>query len=376
MREPECIELSDFAGRGISPLFLSRFLMGASVAKMAIVEDKTEGNGLSSDSHKVVSLFCGAGGLDLGFVNAGFDVCYAADYDAAAIKTYNRNHSGSLGRVVDLLDTTVDELCDSIVETCGENPKVSGIIGGPPCQGFSRGNVGRHAEDPRNQLALKYASIVNSFYEKFGLKFFVFENVPEIRAQKNKSFLEGLRNELSQNFNIYEQELNAKNYQVAQARRRLFIVGICKGSGISDFIFPAPSVLKEKVVRDVISDLPDPVYLSSNLIADTIPYHQNHWTSRPKSKRFETGVMPVGGRSFIQLDWAKPSRTVAYGNREIHVHPNGKRRLSIYEAMQLQGFPFEYVLEGNMSQQVKQISNAVPPPVAEKIAESILNQVL
>ncbi len=358
-------------------LFCERvYLMEASVPDMAIVEKKTEGNSLSSNSHKVVSLFCGAGGLDLGFTNAGFEVCYAADYDAAAIKTYNRNHPGNLGRVIDLLATSVEQLCDSIVESCGESPEISGIIGGPPCQGFSRGNVGRHAEDPRNQLALKYAAIVNSFYENFGLKFFVFENVPEIRAQKNKSFLEGLRKELSQNFNIYERELNASNYQVAQARRRLFIVGVCKSSGVSEFSFPPPSPLKEKVVGDVISDLPDPVYLTSKLVPESIPYHQNHWTSQPKSKRFETGVMPVGGRSFIQLDWTKPSRTVAYGNREIHVHPNGKRRLSIYEAMQLQGFPFKYVLEGNMSQQVKQVSNAVPPPVAEKIAQSIMEQVL
>lgn len=340
----------------------------ASIADMAIR--------MSSKVHKVVSLFCGAGGLDLGFTNAGFEVCYAADYDAAAIKTYNRNHSGGLGHLVDLLETTVEQLSDSIIETCGADLEISGIIGGPPCQGFSRGNVGRHAEDPRNQLALKYASIVNSFYHKFGLKFFVFENVPEIRAQKNKSFLDGLRKELSLNFDIYERELNASNYQVAQARRRLFIVGVHKSSNLESFEFPAPSPLKEKLVIDVIDNLPDPVYLSNGLDAESIPYHQNHWTSRPKSKRFQTGEMPVGGRSFIKLDWNKPSRTVAYGNREIHVHPNGHRRLSIYEALQLQGFPFKYVLEGNMTQQVKQVSNAVPPPVAERIAESILKQLL
>src|SRR5450830_1345778 len=101
--------------------------METSVADTATVKNKTEGNSLSSKTHKVVSLFCGAGGLDLGFINAGFEVCYAADYDAAAIKTYNRNHPGDLGRVVDLLDTTVDQLCDSIVEACGDDQKISGI---------------------------------------------------------------------------------------------------------------------------------------------------------------------------------------------------------------------------------------------------------
>jgi DNA (cytosine-5)-methyltransferase 1 len=325
---------------------------------------------------KVVSLFCGAGGLDLGFSNAGFEVCYAADYDSAAVKSYNRNHAGQLGHVVDLLQTTVDDLSSQVVAECGADLKLAGIIGGPPCQGFSRGNVGRHAADPRNDLVLKYAAIVNSFYVKFGLKFFVFENVPEIKAKKNREFLEGLRLELSRNFDIYEEELNAIDYEVPQSRRRLFIVGISKASEVDDFLFPMPSLTKPKVVKDVIANLPEPVYLSYNIDSASIPYHENHWTSRTKSKRFETGVMPSGGRSFIKLDWEKPSRTVAYGNREIHIHPDGRRRLSIYEALRLQGFPFGYVLEGNMSQQVKQVSNAVPPPVAQRIAKEIMKQVI
>ncbi len=356
--------------------FLANFSMEASVGMTVKKKNKTEDISLSPKSPEVVSLFCGAGGLDLGFIDAGFNVCYAADFDAAAIKTYNKNHPGDLGRIVDLLETTPDLLCNSIIEAYGSLPKVSGIIGGPPCQGFSRGNVGRHADDPRNQLALKYAQIVNSFHKKFDLKFFVFENVPEIRAEKNKNLLSELRAKLSINFNIYEEELNSSNYQVAQNRRRIFIVGVSKTSKLKKFEFPLPSLLRKKVVGDVINGLPEPVYFSNGLSAESIPFHQNHWTSRPKSKRFETGVMPKGGRSFIKLDWEKPSRTVAYGNREIHIHPNGHRRLSIYEALQLQGFPFRYVLEGNMTQQVKQVSNAVPPPVAKRIAQSIMDQIL
>lgn len=349
--------------------------MNASVDIKAM-RNKTEDTSLLSKNHKVVSLFCGAGGLDLGFIDAGFEVCYAVDSDAAAIRTYNRNHPGELGKVMDLLETDVEQLCNLVIKECGKSTQVSGIIGGPPCQGFSQGNVGRHAGDPRNKLALKYANIVNAFHGKFGLKFFVFENVPEIRAKRNMEILNELRSELSTNFNIFEQELNSCNYQVAQNRKRLFIVGICKSYNLEEFHFPLPSDLKKKVVADVISDLPDPIYFSHSLSAGSIPFHQNHWTSRPRSKRFETGLMPSGGRSFIKLDWEKPSRTVAYGNREIHIHPNGQRRLSIYEAMQIQGFPFRYVLEGNLSQQVKQISNAVPPPVAEKIAQSIMDQIL
>ena len=93
---------------------------------------------------------------------------------------------------------------------------------------------------------------------------------------------------------------------------------------------------------------------------------------QPRSVRFREEYKPVvGARSFIKLGWDKPSRTVAYGHREIHIHPNGHRRLSIYEAMRLQGFPLEYQLTGTLSEQVTQISNAVPPPVAESIAKSL-----
>jgi adenine-specific DNA glycosylase len=90
----------------------------------------------------------------------------------------------------------------------------------------------------------------------------------------------------------------------------------------------------------------------------------------PRSNKFgHSGT--VQGRSFHRLSWNKPSRTVAYGHREIHVHPNGRRRLSILEAMLLQGFPQRYKLAGNLSQQVTQVSNAVPPPLARSIARSI-----
>ena len=94
----------------------------------------------------------------------------------------------------------------------------------------------------------------------------------------------------------------------------------------------------------------------------------------PKSPRFRDGSLVEGdssSRSFKTLAWNKPSITAAYGHREVHVHPNGKRRLSVFEAMKLQGFPNDYVLRGTLSSQIDQVSEAVPPPLAEAIALSI-----
>src|SRR5262249_46639336 len=81
------------------------------------------------------------------------------------------------------------------------------------------------------------------------------------------------------------------------------------------------------------------------------------------------------GRSFRMLEWDKPSPTIAYGHREVHVHPNGRRRLSVYEALLLQGFPSEYELVGSLSAQISQVSEAVPPPLARAIAGSIQRQI-
>ena len=125
-------------------------------------------------------------------------------------------------------------------------------------------------------------------------------------------------------------------------------------------------------VRAAIEGLPDPAYFARNLERSSIPFHENHWTMRPVSKRFRHPEQAApSGRSFRRLQWDEPSPTVAYGHREIHVHPSGRRRLSIFEAMLLQGFPRKFVLEGNLSAQVEQVSNAVPPPLAHSLASAI-----
>jgi DNA (cytosine-5)-methyltransferase 1 len=130
-------------------------------------------------------------------------------------------------------------------------------------------------------------------------------------------------------------------------------------------------------VRNVLSKLPEPTQFKSGLVADDIPFHPNHWCMVPRSKKFFSGELTEGyaeKRSFRTLSWDKPSYTVSYGNREVHVHPNGHRRLSMREALILQGFPEEYVLNGTLSSQVTQISEAVPPPLAYAIASALRDQ--
>ena len=325
------------------------------------------------NSPSVISLFSGAGGMDIGFEKAGFKIAFAADSNIASVNTHNFNSTNKIAHCIDLLATPSNELIQNIDINISKYQQPRGIIGGPPCQGFSLANTQRSNSDPRNLLAIKYAEIVNKLATKYPIEFFVFENVPGIKSEENKDFLNLLKRKLAQKFYLYTTELNAADFGVPQKRRRFFMVGIRRVAGNARvFNFPVGQFNVHTTVRSAIENLPEPQYFRHGLNPELIPFHPNHWTMKPKSARFLKPIDAVkGARSFIRLGWDKPSRTVAYGHREIHVHPDGHRRLSIYEAMRLQGFPIEYRLTGTLSEQVTQVSNAVPPPVAESIAKSI-----
>lgn len=328
---------------------------------------------IGSDQTQVLSFFCGAGGLDLGFAEAGFDVVFAADYARAAVETHNANTGKRTARLLDLSAVSAREI-QKLVETERPGAMPRGVIGGPPCQGFSRANTQRSKSDPRNDLAKHYAKMISELANVYPLDFFVFENVPELLATENISILRSLKGTLARKFQIFTACLNAADFGVAQTRQRLFIVGLRKREGKrQQFSFPAPTADIHATVEDAIAGLPDPIFFDRSLTPELIPFHPNHWTMQPRSPRFGADLV-TSGRSLIRLAWHKPSRTVAYGNREIHVHPSGMRRLSIYEAMLLQGFPPTYRLSGNFSEQVTQISNAVPPPVAFAIASALIAQ--
>lgn len=320
---------------------------------------------------KIVSLFSGAGGLDVGFLRSGFRPSFAVDISVSAIQTHRRNFKGAMSVAADLkkLGTQgVLRYLDGILEP-GES---IGVIGGPPCQGFSRANARSAANDPRNRLPLLYLRVVAALQAKYSVEFVLFENVLGIRDAKHSSTFHGILVKFRQiGLTPVVDEYSALDYGVAQTRNRVIIAGFREESVALKFK-PKKVDGTDLTVRSVIGSLPDPVYFARDLDKSAIPHHENHWTMRPVSKRFASpGGADSAGRSFRRLEWDKPSPTVAYGHREIHVHPEGHRRLSIYEAMLLQGFPSDFVLEGTLSSQVEQVSNAVPPPLAHALAMAI-----
>jgi DNA (cytosine-5)-methyltransferase 1 len=321
----------------------------------------------------ILSLFSGAGGLDLGFYRAGFIPRLAVDISPAAVKTYQRNHPYTCVKQLDLSEVPGEELI-SLWNACSREAPV-GIIGGPPCQAFSVSNVHQRGNDPRAQLVERYADIIGTFARLKGLAFFVFENVTGLLGKKHRDrYLEFKRSCEAAGFRIYEKIIDAVRLGVPQFRPRIIVVGFneeCFG----DINFEIPEGESEPVpVSAVLHGLPEPAYYHPKLKPEDIPFHPNHVTQRPKSRKFTNGSLLPGqvmGRSFRVLRWDVPSWTVAYGHREVHIHPNGHRRLSVYEAMLLQGFDHNYVLEGTLSQQITLVSDAVPPPVGEAIGLAV-----
>jgi DNA (cytosine-5)-methyltransferase 1 len=318
----------------------------------------------------LLSLFCGAGGLDRGFEDAGYKIGLALDRKQDSVDSYNLNRpDAAVAQRKDLSDISVAALDDLY----GSKFKPRGVIGGPPCQSFSQANVNQRDGDVRSALPDTFADIVIALHKRSALDFFLMENVVGLTLKKHVGTLELIEKKLGAHFHVQRLLLNAKDHGVPQNRPRLFLVGLARKKGSK----PTGLVLETqawKTVRQTIEALPDPIHFRRGLDMTTSGVHVNHWCMAPKSPKFhqEGGVrVGVKGRSFKMLTWDAPSIAVAYGHREVHVHPSGRRRLSVYEAMLLQGFPKTYRLLGTLSSQIDQVSEAVPPPLAKAVADAL-----
>ena len=321
----------------------------------------------------LLSLYSGCGGLDLGFEQAGFDIGLAYDIRADSIASWNRNRAENpCGHVTDLREIRLGDMD----RDHGGKFAPSGVIGGPPCQSFSRANSSASPDDPRSELMRRFFTIALEFHRRRQpLDFILMENVPDLANSRNIRLLEREIKRLEENgFDVRKFHVDAVYHSVPQNRMRLFVLALRKNtSAMKSWSRPVGND-ERKTVGDTIRGLPSPTYFTRGIAQEEIPLHPNHWCMMPKSRRFFDGSLVEGytsTRSFKTLAWNEPSITVSYGHREVHVHPDGKRRLSVFEAMRIQGFPDDYVLEGTLSTQIDQISEAVPPPLAEAVAMSI-----
>ncbi|MBX3281229.1 MAG: DNA cytosine methyltransferase [Acidobacteria bacterium] len=323
---------------------------------------------------KVVSFFSGAGGLDLGFQKAGFDIIWANEYDRTIWTTYERNHA----------HTFLDRR--SIVEIeSSEVPDCDGIIGGPPCQSWSEAGSLRGIRDARGQLFFEFMRILADKRPKF----FLAENVSGMMLPSNIGALQNIISLFEEcGYSLSFTSVNAADYGVPQDRKRVFFVGFRKDLEVR-FAFPSPTTPDSRVVlRDAIGDL----------TKFAIPAQGNNRSNKGKC-RIPNHEYMVGGFSPIYMSrnrvrsWDEVSFTIQAGGRHAPIHPQapkmkfvgpnlrhfveGKeslyRRLSVRECARIQTFPddFEFFYE-HISDGYKMIGNAVPVLLAKQIAHAIL----
>ena len=303
---------------------------------------------------RVVSLFSGAGGLDLGFKMAGHEIIWANDLYEDAVETYKHN----LGDHI---------ICEDIAKIDIEKiPECDIIIGGFPCQGFSVANMKRHETDERNTLYKQLIRVIDAKKPKF----FLAENVKGItNLAKGKVFQMILSDFSTRGYKVSYRILNAADYGVPQTRQRVIIVGV-RNDVEFEYIFPAPTNSKDGKnglprwisVGEAMSIIPNPD------LPNTLPNHDYS-----KYKLHFNGYL--GHRV---LDPEKPAPTVtARGDNKGGVvvlpHPNAQRRMSCRELAAVQSFPLDYAFWGNRSSVYRQMGNAVPPLLGYAVA-NVFNQ--
>lgn len=326
---------------------------------------------------KVVSFFAGAGGLDLGFQNAGFNVVWANEYDKEIWETYQKNHPDTILDKRSIVDIPADEV-----------PECDGIIGGPPCQSWSEAGAARGITDKRGQLFYDFIRILEAKQPKF----FLAENVSGMLISKHTEALEGIK-ELFRNAGIgYElsfQMLNASDYNVPQDRKRVFFIGIRKDLGFK-YQFPTetfPKVALEEIIWDLQEGvLPALEFNSTNGENCTVPNHEYMTGS------FSTIYM---SRNRVR-SWDEQSFTIQAGGRHAPLHPQAPkmklveknkrifipgqehlyRRLSVRECARIQTFPNDFTFHyKKVAAGYKMIGNAVPVNLAKFLANSIMEQI-
>lgn len=306
----------------------------------------------------VLSLFSGAGGLDLGFERAGAEVLACVDNDPESCKTLRYNRPEWNVVEADIRNYAPD--FDS----------VDIVIGGPPCQGFSSAGKG-DPDDARNFLWKEYFRVVEAVRPSV----IVIENVSGLKHRRNDDHLSGIIYALeSQGYHFVMGILNAADFGVPQKRRRLFVIGM------RDVVptLPEPTTKKPKTVRKAISDLEGVVKPELNHVPNNHALHVvERWS------KLGPGEVDPGFRR-ARLDYDAPSHTIraggGYGPRGDHlagfhppIHPTLPRQLTVREAARIQSFPDTWILRGSKTAQGRQVGNAVPVLLAEAVARHVVD---
>lgn len=326
----------------------------------------------------IVSLFSGCGGLDLGFEKAGFNVSVANEYDPTIFETFKINHPNTHLVEGDVRQVTREDIASFI------SGEIDGIIGGPPCQSWSEAGSLRGIEDARGQLFYDYIRILKEFHPKF----FLAENVSGMLANRHSAAVQNIVNLFEEaGYNVSLTLVNAKNYGVAEERKRVFYIGFRKDLGI-EFIFPKGSTEdddKKITLRDIIWDLQETAVPAG-------PKNRHNSEAINNNEYFTGAFSPIFMSRNRVKGWNEQAFTVQASGRQCQLHPQAPkmkkfdtndyrfvegsehlyRRMTIREIARIQGFPddFQFVYT-ETNNAYKMIGNAVPVNLAYEIAIAI-----
>lgn len=323
---------------------------------------------------KIISLFSGAGGLDLGFVRAGFDIAMANEFDKTIWATYEKNHRAPLIKG-DIRDIKESDFPD----------KVDGIIGGPPCQSWSEAGALRGIDDDRGKLFFDYIRILRDKQPKF----FLAENVSGMLSNRHSEAVQNIVSRFEEcGYDVTIDLVNAADYGVPQDRKRVFYIGFRKDLNVK-FKFPEPTTPlaeQKKTMSDAIGDLVDSA-------VPALPKNKTNGKLEIPNHEYFTGAYSTifMSRNRVRA-WDQQAFTVQASGRQCQLHPQapemilveknkrifvpGKeelyRRLTVRECARIQGFPddFEFIYT-DVNTGYKMIGNAVPVDLAYIIAKSI-----
>lgn len=341
-------------------------------------------------NYTCIDTFCGAGGLGLGLIEAGFNILLSFDIDPICIQTIEANskyfhHKAVQADISDMLN-------GSLLENTGlKRGELFLLAGGPPCQGFSIQRRGRD-EDPRNQLVLKYAQLIEEVFPFY----FVMENVSGLGGHRGKTILRALLEYVdSIGYTTSVKLLDAQNFEVPQRRKRYIIVGQRKDIG-GQYVYPEGSEVRH-TVRETIGFLPEPPADGSD--HPDYPLHRRDRLTQKNLDRInairegqgrdslperlladchKVSSSVIGYRSvYGRMAWddVAPTITARFDSftRGKFGHPDQARSISLREGALLQTFPLDFLFCGNKVEVARQIGNAVPPQLGKIIGMSIIN---
>lgn len=302
---------------------------------------------------RVVSLFSGAGGLDLGLKLSGHDIVWANDFDFDSVATYRRNIGDHIVHA-DIKDVAAMEIPDADV-----------VVGGFPCQGFSQANLQRNIDDPRNELFKEFCRVLGEKKPKY----FLAENVRGILSLDGGRAVKAISDAFaSTGYAVEFKLMNAADFGVPQARRRVIFIGTRL-----DLAKKPENVLRHPVAThcspDKLKDGLKP-WVSVGEALSTVADPDAHPHAHPNQVYSQYRVAVRNFTGHRVTDPTKPSPTIlARGNGGGGVcalpHPFGHRRMSVRESATVQTFPLDFEFLGRMGSAYRQVGNAVPVRLAE-----------